>query len=37
MAKCVIGEFEGVSLRGVAVDIDMGGLLLEKWEFCAFV
>ena len=37
VAKCVIGELEGVSLRGVAVDVDTEGLLLEKWELCAFV
>ena len=30
VAECVIGEFEGVSLRGVAVDIDTEGFLLGK-------
>ena len=30
VAECVIGELEGVSLRGVAVDIGTEGLLLEK-------
>ena len=37
MAKCVMGELAGASLRGVAVDIGTVGLLLEKWELRAFV